>query len=215
MRTLIFVVVALCLSAPVSAQTCSGSPEQVVTCEQVKAGGAAGLTQPTQLIAFLRNVAASLNAVGHDGYPFGVLKKDGGHNCGGYSCDIICSGNGPSQRQWDVLEDAGGASKPRWDGPLSTIAVRPCEIVTSPVPPTPTPTPDPIDLTAVYARLRALENATEALFAEVRDVRAELRAESQDIRAIINALPTAGPLPKYRGKLWGIAIISEPCPTCK
>lgn len=212
MRVLIFLIVALCLSAPVSAQ----SQEQIVQEERAKYT-TAQMQDAATVVSFLRGVAARLNAAGFEGYPFGILVKTGGHNCAGYSCDIICSGQGSGQRQWDVLVDVGGTSDPIWQGPLSQIAVRPCEVSASPepTPDPPAPTPEPIDLTAVYARLRALENQVEVLHAETRDIRAELRAEVTDIRAIIATLPVSGPLPKYRGKLWGIAIISDPCPACR
>ena len=45
----------------------------------------------------------------------------------GFSCDILCSGNGGSQRQWDVLSDAEGAQLPKW-GEISPIINRPCQI---------------------------------------------------------------------------------------
>lgn len=209
MRTLIFVVVALCLSAPVSAQ----SPVQIVTEERAKYT-TSQMQDAATVVSFLRGVAARLNAAGFDGYPFGILVKTGGHNCGGYSCDIICSGNGPGQRQWDVLVDAGGASAPTWREVGAGLAVRPCEIVTSSQPvPAPVPTPDPIDLTAVYARLRALENAVEVLHLETRDIRAELRVETVDIRKVIATLPPAtiacADLPEYRGKNWTGTVTSR------
>ena len=47
------------------------------------------------------------NAAGVSGGPFGILEKASGNNCGGYSCDIICSGQGNAQKQWDVLIDGG------------------------------------------------------------------------------------------------------------
>lgn len=102
----------------------SNSPEAIVQCERAKYGHMSS----GEIVNFLRAVAKSLNANGIGGGPFGILVKDSGHNCHGYSCDIICAGNGGSQRQWDVLSDADGAQIPVWSGPLGTIAVRPCEI---------------------------------------------------------------------------------------
>jgi hypothetical protein len=102
----------------------SSSAHAIVECERAKLGHMSS----SQTVSFLRAVARSLNASGIAGAPFGILVKTGGANCDGYSCDIICAGNGGSQRQWDVLLDSDGAQIPVWDGPLSTIAVRPCEI---------------------------------------------------------------------------------------
>jgi hypothetical protein len=65
-----------------------------------------------QMLAFLVQSARDLNTAGINGAPFGILKKSGGFNCNGYSCDILCSGNGSSQRQWDVLGDADGIQNP-------------------------------------------------------------------------------------------------------
>jgi hypothetical protein len=102
----------------------SSSPEAIVQCERAKFGHMSS----SQTVSFLRAVAHSLNASGIAGGPFGILVKSGGSNCDGYSCDIICAGQGGSQRQWDVLIDSDGAQIPVWEGPLSSIAVRPCEI---------------------------------------------------------------------------------------
>jgi hypothetical protein len=81
-----------------------------------------------QLLDFLRHVARSLNRNSIGGGPWGILRKQGGHNCGGYSCDIICADQGGSQRQYDVLGDVNGAQSPGWSGPLSPIRVDVCEI---------------------------------------------------------------------------------------
>ena len=82
-----------------------------------------------QLVAFLRASAKDINALGTEGAPWGVLVKTSGAQCNGYSCDILCLGNGPGQVQRDVLIDAEGAQEPVWGGPMSggSIAVRPCE----------------------------------------------------------------------------------------
>lgn len=68
-----------------------------------------GFMSPDQTLAFLTQSARDLAAAGINGAPFGLLKKTGGFNCNGFSCDILCSGNGSGQRQWDVLGDAEGA----------------------------------------------------------------------------------------------------------
>ena len=82
----------------------------------------------SQIVTFMRNVARSLNANRIAPGGFGVLRKGDGHNCGGYSCDVVCAGHGGGQRQWDVLRDADGDQIPVWSGPLSPIRVDVCEV---------------------------------------------------------------------------------------
>ena len=79
-------------------------------------------------INFLRESARNMNAAGIPSGPFGVLRKSGGNNCEGYSCDIICAGQGSSQLQWDVLVDE---TYPAWGSPKTInddIRVDVCEI---------------------------------------------------------------------------------------
>lgn len=78
-------------------------------------------------VNMLRGVARELNARGFSDGPFGILVKTSGTQCNGYSCDIICSGNGSGQRQWDVLVDADNTASPIWAS-VATPTVRPCEI---------------------------------------------------------------------------------------
>jgi hypothetical protein len=60
---------------------------------------------------------------------WGLLVKDSGSNCNGYSCDILCQGSGSGQVQRDVLLDAEDAQLPIWGDPMSgsDIVVRPCQ----------------------------------------------------------------------------------------
>lgn len=104
----------------------SSSPQSIVECERAKYGHMSS----GQLVDLMRAIARSLNANGISGAPFGILRKASGHNCGGYSCDIVCSGSGNSQRQWDVLGDADGAQTPVWSGPHGVPGIRidVCEI---------------------------------------------------------------------------------------
>lgn len=104
----------------------SGNPEAIVSCERAKFGHMSS----SQLVTFLKNVARSLNSNGIGGGPFGILRKGTGASCNGYSCDIICAGQGSGQRQYDVLGDAEGAQTPGWAGPhtLPNIRVDVCEI---------------------------------------------------------------------------------------
>ena len=104
----------------------SSNPEKVVECERAKYGR----MNSSQTVSFLQQTARSLNANGISGAPFGILRKAGGNQCNGYSCDIICSGQGNSQRQWDVLRDFEGPQEPTWSGPHTVphIRIDVCEI---------------------------------------------------------------------------------------
>jgi hypothetical protein len=218
MKRFVFLILAVGFVQSVYAQSpCAVLSTQaaIVVCEQQRAGGAAAMHESapnhqTVTLTVLRQIAASLNAGGFPGGPFGVLKKDGGAQCAGYACDIICAGNGATQRQWDVFGDVGGASTPDWSGPLDPIVVRPCEFVAgvppSPGPPVPAPQPVPpaVDLTPILARLDALEHENAAL-----------KAEDARLRALIVAVPASIVFPLYRGSLFGIGITSKPCPSCK
>jgi hypothetical protein len=81
-------------------------------------------------VNMLRGAARELNARGFSEGPFGILRKTGGTNCGGYSCDIICSGQGNAQKQWDVLSDHDGRAEATWSGPhtVPNIRIDTCEI---------------------------------------------------------------------------------------
>ena len=83
-----------------------------------------------QLLEFLRASAKSLNRNNISGGPFGILRKGGGASCGGYACDIICAGQGNSQRQYDVLGDAEGAQDAGWGSAKTypNIRVDVCDI---------------------------------------------------------------------------------------
>src|SRR4051812_33947657 len=104
----------------------SSNPQKIIECERAKFGHMSS----SQTVSFLQSSARSLTANGIGGGPFGLLRKAGGTSCNGYSCDIICSGQGSSQRQWDVLGDAEGAQVPSWNGPstVPNIRVDVCEI---------------------------------------------------------------------------------------
>ena len=101
----------------------SSNPETIVQCERAKFG----FMNDSQVVQFLTNLVDSLNRNNIPGGRFGLLRKDSGAQCGGYSCDIVCSGNGGGQRQWDVLVDSGGAQGATWHEVFG-ITVRPCEI---------------------------------------------------------------------------------------
>ena len=84
----------------------------------------------SQMYDLMVAIVQSLNRNGIGGGPFGILRKQSGTNCNGYSCDIICAGQGNGQRQWDVLGDIDGAQSPGWAGPHTVphIRVDVCEI---------------------------------------------------------------------------------------
>lgn len=101
-------------------------PLEIVRCQRA----ARGRMSHEEIAAFLRDVVRDLNTAGVDGGPFGLLVKPGGTNCVGFSCDAICSGQGSTQRQWDVLTDIENAQAPSWSE-IGTKVVRPCEAVPS------------------------------------------------------------------------------------
>ena len=90
----------------------STNPDTIVKCERAKYG----FMNAGQLADFLKATARSLNRNGIDGGGWGVLRKTGGNQCNGYSCDIVCTGQGTGQRQVDVLGDAEGAQTAGWGG---------------------------------------------------------------------------------------------------
>jgi hypothetical protein len=103
----------------------SSDPNVIVACERSKFGH----MDHGQIVSFLTGLADSLNRNNIPGGRFGLLLKPSGNNCHGYSCDIICSGNGGGQRQWDVLVDVEGSQSPSWaELPSSHITVRQCQI---------------------------------------------------------------------------------------
>jgi hypothetical protein len=104
----------------------SSNPDTIIKCERAKYGH----MSEGQLLEFVRASAKSLNRNGIPGGAFGILRKSGGANCGGYSCDIICAGQGTDQRQHDVLGDAEGAQVAGWGSPKTypNIRVDVCEI---------------------------------------------------------------------------------------
>jgi len=104
----------------------SSNAETIVKCERNKYGH----MNDGQLLEFLRATARSLNRNGISGAPFGLLRKTSGSQCSGYSCDILCAGQGNSQRQYDILGDVEGAQNAGWGAPhtFPGIRVDVCEI---------------------------------------------------------------------------------------
>jgi hypothetical protein len=82
----------------------------------------------SQAVAFLKGSARDMNRASISQGPFGILQKKTGNNCVGYSCDIICAGQGNSQKQWDVLIDEKYAN---WGTPMTAAGgarIDVCEI---------------------------------------------------------------------------------------
>ena len=104
----------------------ASSAQAIVECERAKYGH----MSHGQMLDFLRNVVRSLNRNGIGGGPYGILRKQSGTNCGGYSCDVLCAGQGSGQRQYDVLGDIEGDQSPGWSGPhtVPDIRVDVCEV---------------------------------------------------------------------------------------
>jgi hypothetical protein len=100
---------------PLPGNSCRSSTTElnIVTCRRSQFGSH---MSSSELVTFLQRVAGDLNAAGFGG-PYGLLRKSSGASCSGFACDIICAGNGNSQRQWDVLGDSDGAQTPAWNGP--------------------------------------------------------------------------------------------------
>ena len=105
----------------------SSNPDAIVRCERDKYPGH---MNDGQLVEFLRATARSLNRNNIGGGPWGILRKDGGNQCGGYSCDIICAGQGTGQRQVDVLSDVESAQGAGWGATHTWPGIRidVCEI---------------------------------------------------------------------------------------
>jgi hypothetical protein len=101
---------------------CRGTEADIVACRKEQYGH----IPHDKLPEFLERVAYDLNVGNHEWAPYGRLIKTEGNNCGGYSCDIICSDRG-GHRQWDVLIDEDSLQGPVWNR-VAEVAVRPCEV---------------------------------------------------------------------------------------
>lgn len=93
----------------------------ILRCERSKYGTP---MSKSQLLSLLRTSARKFNQNNLPGGKYGILRKTGGHNCGGYSCDIICVGNGDGQKQYDALLDAEGSATPVWGSPKTKPNIR-------------------------------------------------------------------------------------------
>lgn len=122
-------------AGPVFAQ----SPAEIVA--QASAGTPANAS-PQQLVDVLKRVASALNTAKVPEGPFGILRKASGHNCVGYSCDIVCAGQGNRQVQFDVFID-GNPTRPAWGRVRPPLRTDVCEIQPAGNVPNPGPGPQP------------------------------------------------------------------------
>lgn len=114
-KTPVPIVVAPPTGTPGPGGACNGlQPINIVECRRKQYGAH---MSSGELISFLQGVVADLNKASIAGAPFGLLRKTNGASCGGFACDIVCSGSGTSQKQWDVLGDSEGDQTPAWIGP--------------------------------------------------------------------------------------------------
>ena len=104
--------------------TSQGTPLAILQCRRNQFGAH---MSDSQLVAFLKGSASDITRLGTAGGPWGILEKTSGANCEGFSCDILCLGNGSGQVQRDVLIDAEGAQTPTWGSPIGSPAIRPCQ----------------------------------------------------------------------------------------
>ena len=120
------------------------------------------------------------------GPPYGRLRKASGRNCAGFSCDVICAGQGQAQQQWDVFSSSGnGMAGPMWEGPMTVPNIRVDECVvpstTWPTPPpTDPPTPDPPTVPA--CDLSTIDAKLAQCLAEIGAVRADLTAHRTEVQ---------------------------------
>ena len=102
----------------------TGTPIGIVACRFEQHGNSPLDSEET--IQFMREVAYDLNQLNiSDKGGFGLAVKTVGNNCFGYSCDIICEGQGSQQNQYDILIDE---QIPNW-GEVEEVTERVCEII--------------------------------------------------------------------------------------
>jgi hypothetical protein len=218
MRILI-IALALLVSAP-------PQPQIFDTLQKLRAEYPTPM-QPAQLAELLNRAAYEHRSEG-----WKLLKKGAGNSCplkpGNVfiSCDILIGGPGTPPHHFDVLQASDAEAIPQWHdvgpcelGPTSgcsmSNAIDPIRPTNAPAPtPGPvTPPPAPVDLSAILARLSALEGEVAGLKAQGVDLRNLIAASDKDLRAIIDALPKAGmvpceSLPPYSGKNWAGRLTS-------
>lgn len=83
------------------------SPLAILECRRAQFGH----MSPDQLLQFLKLSAHDMNVANIPSGPYGIYPKPNGNQCGGYSCDIICTASGGA---YDTLLDSEGAQVPIW-----------------------------------------------------------------------------------------------------
>lgn len=130
-----------------------------------------------QHLAFLNAAAIDLG--------LGLVQKTSGTfiphpTAGGVSQDVLMSRDGAA---WDILIDAEGAATPAWN---SVAPIEPSRYVTAegnpspPHPPDP-PAPPPCDLSAVLAKIDALQASVDAVRTKTNDTQATLVAFANEL----------------------------------
>lgn len=179
---------------PPTQQVDDAAARRVVDQERAKFGD---LNEQSQG-QLMRNIAFALNAERVAGGPFGVLIKTSGSNCGGISCDIVCTGNGDAQRQWDVL--VGDAAHSAVWHEVNGITRRECVVpdgsIVTPPPPIVTPPGGDIEvlkarLAIADARIQQLEQQAIGLQQEVADARTQQGIAEQEREAVQRELNEA------------------------
>ena len=138
-----------------------------------------------QKVALLRSVATEIHG--------GLLRKPDGTNCGGYSCDVICFSD---VTLFDVLQDQDNAAIPTWNPTTNPRGYR-CELVATnspgqssgatnppaPVVPPSNPNIPSLDLTSILARLDAIYQQNERIYADSNNRR---DAQTAELKAAID-----------------------------
>jgi hypothetical protein len=104
------------------------NPLAIITCHRNRFPAGPLDHNKEALYTLMKDVAWDFNRAGVAGGPWGILRKQSGNNCFGYSCDIICRGQGSDQEQFDILLDE---NIPYWTGnnlPKAESRVDVCEI---------------------------------------------------------------------------------------
>lgn len=140
-NAVIIAIASMAVATPVAARFILGQPVTPLSIVQHERGKYPTPMTEEHKVQLVKAVAARLSGEIMGG-PFGILKKDSGNNCLGWACDIICTGNGSQQAQYDILTAEEGAATPKWER-IPQIAIRECVFSfdggDDPIPPPPPP----------------------------------------------------------------------------
>lgn len=205
-------LLSLLCATPAIAQT----PLEIVVLHR---GEDSGPLAPSKIVAILKAIAADLNVVHPRTGPWGVLRKTSGHQCLGYSCDVICTQGG---RQFDVFRDSEGAAEPTWGEIATPNPQQGCEIVGGSAPPPPVEDlrlvvrelqAQVAALTRVLEALKAQDGQFIALFQDLAAANAANTKAIGDLKAYVDAV-AARPLPAFpcsTGRVAGLVNVRV-CP---